>query len=142
MIELMLHHTSQIAFHPFVVGLHLLVKPLHMNTLRTFHLLVDGRQREASLLHRVSSRLVILHNMRIDENMTEILVFRHVIAQHVQVDDNHTDSFTNLRSCQSDAFTLSQRLPHVINQRVQLREIGGNILSNLAKHRLAIYINR
>jgi hypothetical protein len=49
MIKLMLHHPGKISLNPFVMMLKLLIVPLHMNTSRTNHLLVNGRQREASL---------------------------------------------------------------------------------------------
>ena len=44
MIELMLHDTGQIALHPFVMLLEILVHPLHMNARGTDYLLVNGRQ--------------------------------------------------------------------------------------------------
>ena len=80
--------------------------------------------------------------MSIDIGATEVLVFGHVVAQWVQVDDNDTDRAPHLRSGQSDALAFCQRVPHVTKEFVQLRIVGRNVLGYLAEHRLTIYINR
>ena len=49
MVELMLHDAGQIAFYPFVVLFEVLVLPLYPYSRGTYHLLVDGRQRQATL---------------------------------------------------------------------------------------------
>ena len=44
MVELMLHNPGQIALYPLVVVLELFIVPLHMDTRRAHHLLMDGWQ--------------------------------------------------------------------------------------------------
>ena len=138
----MLHDASQIALHPFVMGLHLLVKPLYVDALGACHLLVDGGQRQTALLHCVSLRLVIFYDMRIDIDMTEVLVFRHVVTQHVEVNDYHADRLAHLRSSKTNAFALCQRVPHILDEIVQIRIVSGNILCHFSQYGLPQYINR
>ena len=142
MVELMLHDTGQIALHPLVVLLELLVLPLHVDACGTHHLLVDGRQRQTAFLAGVSLRLVALDDVRIDIHLTETLVLGQIVAQHIEVDNRQTDGAPYLGGCQSDAFALGQRLPHIANELLQLWIVGGNVFGHLAEHRLAIYINR
>ena len=48
-IELMLHHTGQIALNPLVVMLKLLIVPFDVNLCRTYHFLMNSGQRQAAL---------------------------------------------------------------------------------------------
>ena len=51
MVELMLHDTGQISFHPFVMGLEILVQITHTNACGTTHRLVDARQTQTPFFH-------------------------------------------------------------------------------------------
>ena len=95
-VELMLHHAGQIAVHPLVVLVEVLVLVVYMDTGGTGHALMDGGDAETALLHRLLLRvLVILHNVRIDISLAETLVFGKVFRKHVQVDHHNTDGKTN-----------------------------------------------
>ena len=52
MVELMLHAAGLVAFYPLVVGLKVFVYSLHADACGARHLLVDGRQRQATLFRR------------------------------------------------------------------------------------------
>ena len=73
--------------------------------------------------------------------MTEVLVLRHVVLQHVKVNDGYTDGLANLRTSQSHAVRSCQRLEHVGQQFLQIGIVRWNILSNLTQHGLPININ-
>ena len=44
MVELVLHHASQVSLYPLIVVLKVLIVLLYMDTCRTSNLLVDSRQ--------------------------------------------------------------------------------------------------
>ena len=142
MVKLMLHHACQIAFHPFIMGLHVFIQPLHMNTSRTDYLLVNSRKRKATLFRRSRLRIIILNNVRIDIYVTEALILWQILTNHIEVNHNHTNRLTYLRSSKSYTFTLCQCVPHISNQLLQIRIIGRNVLGYFTKHGMTIYINR
>ena len=75
-----------------------------MDAGRTNHLLIDARNRETSLIRRILlSLLIILQDMRIDEGMTESLILREIITEHIEIDDHQADSQANLSFIQTDA---------------------------------------
>ena len=142
MVELVLHHTGQIALNPLVVVVKLLVVPFYTDTGGTNHLFMDGWQRQTTLFAGVRLCVVILHDMRIDIHLTETFIFGHILSQHVEIDNRQAYRTTNLGCCQSDAFALGQCLPHIGNELFQFRIVGGDIFRHLPQYRLTIYINR
>ena len=142
MVKLVLHDACQVAADPFVVGLALLVQPLHMDTRGAHHLLVNGGQRQTTLFRRIGLAIVVFDDMRIDIHASEVFILRHVVAQHVEVNDNNTNGTSYLGSGQSDTLTLGQRVPHVLDKALQVGIVHRDVFGNLAKNGLAIYINR
>jgi len=128
MVELVLHDAGQIALHPLIVGLELLIEPLHTDARRPNYLLVDGRKRQTAFFTAVGLAVVSLNDMGIDIDTTEVLVLWHVIAENIQVDDDQTDGLAYLRCCQSNALAVGQCVPHVSYQFLQLRIVGRDIL--------------
>ena len=79
MVELMLHHSGKIALDPLVMVVEVLIVPFHMDARGSDHLLMDGRQREASFFRAVGLALIVLNDMRIDEHLSEAFVFGQVV---------------------------------------------------------------
>ena len=142
MVELMLHHACQIALHPLIVVLEQLVVPCHMDARRAHHLLVDGRQRETAFLRGVGLAVIIVEDVGIDEHLTEALVLRLLIGEHVKVDHREANGLAYLGRSQPDAIGFGEGLPHVGYQLLQAGIVGSDVFGHLAQHRLAIYINR
>ena len=143
MVELVLHHTGQIAADPFVVLRAVELHPFGMNTGGALHLLVDTRQREAAFLEVVLGRFfVVFKDMGIDKDLLEVFVFREILGNQIKVDDDQADILSDLWSGQSDAFAGGQRLPHVIYQLREFGIIESDILAYFSQAGLSIYINR
>ena len=141
-VELVLHHTGQESIYPLIVGLELLVEPLHTNTCVALHFLVDTGQRQAALLHRLYWRLFVnLNNVGIDEGSAEVLIFRKFVADHIEVDDGQTNVLTNLRCCKANAIGGRERFKHIGNQFGQARIVGSDIFRLLTQYGLAVNIN-
>ena len=122
MIKLMLHYAGKITFHPLVVLNEVLVLIFHMYTCRTCHALVYAGQREATLLHCLLLRiLVVFEDVWIDVDMAEVLILWHVIAQNIKVDDDKTNVETYLRTGEEIAW--SRQLVSVPVPKRGLREM-------------------
>ena len=89
----------------------------------THHLFIDIGQAEAAFLkrHHVAKGL---DELGVDEHLLEALAFRIVGIEGVAVDDEQADGFVDLGCSQTDAFGMRQRLPHVLQQDVQLGIVG------------------
>ena len=84
MVELMLHHASQITFDPFLMSLELLVKILNANTARTGYILVDARHGKTAFFHGLRSRSrIVLYDMRIDVCPTKAFILRQILAEDI-----------------------------------------------------------
>ena len=142
-VEFVLHHTRQIALDPLVVRLEFLVHVLHSDARVARHFLVNAGQRQTAFLARFRRRrLVDFHDVRIDVNLAKTLVFGHVFAQRVEVDDGKADVLADLRCGKSDALGSGQRLKHIGNQFVESGIVGRDVFRNLSQHGLAVGINR
>ena len=138
----MLHYSCEIAFHPLIMLLEILVHILHMNTLRANHLLMNSREREASFLRRISLRIIIFHDMSIIEHLAEVLILREILRNNIKIDDHYADVTTHLRGSKTNTLAVSESLPHIFNKLFQFWIVSSNILSFLAKHWLTVSINR
>ena len=103
---------------------------------------MNGGQRQTTLFRRIGLAIVVFDDMRIDIHASEVFILRHVVAQHVEVNDNNTNGTSYLGSGQSDTLTLGQRVPHVLDKALQVGIVHRDVFGNLAKNGLAIYINR
>ena len=74
--------------------------------------------------------------------MAEVLVFGHIVAQHIKVDDDKTYVETYLWSCQTDAVAGCECFKHVGHERRKLGIFGGDVLRLFAKHGLTVSIYR
>ena len=141
-VELMLHHTSQIATYPFVVLLEVLVHVFHMDAGRAHHLLADAWDGEATLVGGVLVLIIILQDVGVDKGMAESLVLWEVVAQYVEVDDHEADGFAYLWSCETDAIAGVEGLVHIVDKLFEFWIIGCDVFSHFSQNRLTIYINR
>ena len=140
-VELVLHDAGQVALHPFVVLLELLVLIGDADALRPLHLLVNARQAEASLLHDVGLRFVVFLDEWIDERTDVALVLGKVFADDVEIDDGKPDGNSHLRRCKTDAFASLQRFVHIFDKLVELRIVFVYFLSLLPKHGLTVCVD-
>ena len=129
MVIFVLNDAGTDAFKHLLVLLEVLVEILDTDFLGTHHLFVNVRQAKATLLER-HHLAKGLNDLGIDKHLLKILAFRIVRKEGVTIDDEQTDGFIDLRSGQSDAFGVCLRLPHVLQQRIQLRIVGGDGLSD------------
>ena len=135
-VELMLHDTGQIACHPFIVLLELLVLIGDANAGGAFHFFVNAGQAEAAFLHNVLFRLVIFLDVGIDEGPDVTFVLGKVVADDIEIDDDEPDGQTYLRCCQADALAAFEGLVHIPYELLQLRIVLVYFLSLLTEHRL------
>ena len=130
MVELVLHHASQVTFHPFVVFYEVLVLIAYMYACRTLHILVYSGQREASLLHRLLLRiLIVLKDVRIDVCVSETLVLWIVLAEYININNNNANIQTNLWSSKTDAVACVHCFKHISYQCLQFGIVGCDVLS-------------
>ena len=141
MVELMLHHTGQIAFHNLVMLHQVLIQVLHAYLIASFHRFVNARQAQAAFFHRYFFARYF-EDMRIDICLTETFIFGIIFRQHIQVYNHHTDRQTDLRRCKSHAIGMVHGFEHILNQFFQVRIIGSNVLRYFSQYGLSVYINR
>ena len=72
----------------------------------------------------------------------KVFVLRHVFGQGAKINDAEAYGQANLRSGQSYAVALGQRLPHILNELRQVGIVRRDVFCHLAQHWLAIYIYR
>lgn len=143
MVELMLHDSCQITFHPLIVLLQGLVKICHMNACVACHLLVDAGYGQTSFFHGLGVGVFVnLDNMRIDEYMAVALILRHVVTEHVKVDDHNPNVAPYLWSSKANALACLKSLVHILYEFLQSLIVWRDILGHLSQNRLPIYINR
>ena len=143
MVKLMLHDAGEIALHPFVMGLQVVVEIGDMHSLGTNHVLTESGNGEATLFHGHLSCLIVgLYDMGVDKCMTEALVLRIFILEHIEVDDNNANGLAYLWRCQADPRCGIECLKHITDELLKIRIICGNILGNFSQHGLPISINR
>ncbi len=80
--------------------------------------------------------------MGVDVSVSESRIFGVFILEDVQVDDDHADGLTNLRSGKTHTRRGVERLKHIADELVQSWIIGGDVLGNFSQYRLPISINR
>ena len=141
MVEFMLDHAGEIAIDPFVMGLEVSIYIFNMYARRPLHILRETGDREAALLHRLHLTVVVLQDMSIDESFLEARILGEVVLEHIKVDDDDTDRFADLRSCQTDTIGVRIRFKHVLDQLRQVGIIGRDILRDLAQYGLTVNIN-
>ena len=106
MVEFVLHHTGQITVNPFIVLRAVRFHPFGMNTRGALHLFMNAWQGKAAFLHIIlGSLFVVFQDMRIDKYFLKTFVFRQILRNQIEVDNDQADILANLRSRQSDAFT-------------------------------------
>jgi len=135
-VELMLHDAGQIARHPFIVLLELLVLVGDANTGGALHFFVNAWQTEAALLHNVLFRLVVFLDVGIDEGPDVTFVLGKVVADDIEIDDDEPDGQTYLRRCQADALAAFEGFVHIPDELLQLWIVLVYFLSLLTEHGL------
>lgn len=90
-VKLMLHDAGQIACHPFIVLLELLVLIGDANAGGALHFFVNAWQTEATFLHNVLFRLVVFLDVGIDEGPDVTFVLGKVVADDIEIDDDEPD---------------------------------------------------
>ena len=122
-VELVLHHSGQIALHAFIVLFKVFVHVLHSDDLSPSHRLVYARQAEASFFHRAAVSF-FLYDVRVYVCLSESFVFGHVFREHIEVYHDHSDGESHLRCGQAYAVRFCHCFKHVGYQFFQLRIIG------------------
>jgi len=122
---LMLDDAGTDAFKDLLVLLKVLVKVFDADFVGTHHLFINIGQAKAAFLewHLVAESL---KEFGIDESLLEVLGRRIIGIEGVAIHDEEADGLVDLGRGKTDAFGVGQRLPHVIQQGLQLGIVGSD----------------
>lgn len=115
----------------------ILIEPFEAYVFVTSHIFVYAGERETPLGAAYRRGILDYFQFGIDEHQSEIGTFGEAVGHGAAVDYGQCDGAAYLGSGEAYAVGVVHRLPHIVNQLVEVGIILGNVFGLFAQHRLA-----